>query len=111
MIKIRKKSNIVGARNGSNNNNMKGSEKGCLKVNVNVNVNVNNHSIKKHKPSLPERSPLLAARKRITTATGAGGIMLENLRRTKSDIPKSAIPKHVFRNKVRRYKLLDEVSS
>lgn len=109
MIKIRKKSNIVGARNGSNNNNMKGSEKGCLKVNVNVNVN--NHSIKKHKSSSPERSPLLAARKRITTATGAGGIMQENLRRTKSDIPKSAIPKHVFRNKVRRYKLLDEVSS
>ncbi|CAI9116187.1 OLC1v1017274C1 [Oldenlandia corymbosa var. corymbosa] len=113
ITRIKKKSvnSNIGARDG---NNSKNSEKGSLNK-----VNVTNHSIKKQKSSSPERSPaLLAARKRITTATGTaaaggggGGTMKENLRRTKSDIPGSVIYKHVFKNKVRRYKLLDEVSS
>lgn len=60
-----------------------------------------NGPIKKQKS--PERSP--STRKRIITA----GWMEERLRRTNSE--GSAITKHVFRNKVRRYKLLDEVSS
>lgn len=60
-----------------------------------------NGPIKKQKS--PERSP--TTRKRII----ASGCMEERLTRTNSE--GSGITKHVFRNKVRRYKLLDEVSS
>ncbi|KAH7524312.1 hypothetical protein FEM48_Zijuj06G0106100 [Ziziphus jujuba var. spinosa] len=56
-------------------------------------------------PSLPVS---VSTRKRIIT----NGAKEEKLRRTRSEeISKGGITKHVFRNKVRRYKLLDEVSS
>ncbi|XP_042497981.1 uncharacterized protein LOC122076636 [Macadamia integrifolia] len=54
----------------------------------------------------PDRSSL--ARKRINPS----GCLEKTLRRTKSEeIQKSGIIKQVFRGKVRRYKLLEEVSS
>ncbi|KAJ0085829.1 uncharacterized protein LOC116138500 [Pistacia vera] len=54
----------------------------------------------------PERSP--STRKRIIT----NGALEEKLRRTRSEeISNKEITKPVYRNKVRRYKLLDEVSS
>ncbi|XAR48517.1 hypothetical protein NMG60_11031366 [Bertholletia excelsa] len=58
----------------------------------------------------PEGSPPSAGRGRIVAG---GGGLAERLRRTKSEEIWSGggIKKHVFRNKVRRYKLLDEVSS
>lgn len=68
------------------------------------------------KPKSPEtRSPsvLVSTRKRIVT----NGALEERLRRTRSEnmINSSntitGAAKQVFRNKVRRYKLLDEVSS
>lgn len=68
----------------------------------------------------PERLPVLAAaRKRITTTTRSDDhAEEEKLRRTKSEEISNGrtnagrlIKKTVFRNKVRRYKLLDEVSS
>ncbi|KAG4954827.1 hypothetical protein HKD37_14G040988 [Glycine soja] len=74
------------------------------------------------KPKSPEssRSPsasnsppksslvLVSTRKRIVT----NGALEERLRRTRSEnITRSGTTKQVFRNKVRRYKLLDEVSS
>ncbi|KAJ7958943.1 Zinc ion-binding protein [Quillaja saponaria] len=59
----------------------------------------------------PPTSPsvLGSARKRIITNIG----IEENLRRTKSEeiSNRIGVSKQVFRNKVRRYKLLDEVSS
>ncbi|XP_027332749.1 uncharacterized protein LOC113847705 [Abrus precatorius] len=59
----------------------------------------------------PSKSPsvLVSTRKRIVT----NGALEERLRRTRSeDITNtSGATKQVFRNKVRRYKLLDEVSS
>lgn len=77
------------------------NEKGSSKLNV-----ISNHSVKKQRS--PERSsPLLAARKRITTSSA----VQESLRRTKSDISNSGMKKHVSKNRVRRYKLLEEVSS
>jgi len=59
--------------------------------------------------SPPKSSPVLVStRKRIVT----NGTLEERLRRTRSeDITRSGATKQVFRNKVRRYKLLDEVSS
>ncbi|XP_028771816.1 uncharacterized protein LOC114729040 [Neltuma alba] len=60
----------------------------------------------------PSSSPsvVVSTRKRIVTNGG----LEERLRRTKSeDIPNTSriVTRQVFRNKVRRYKLLDEVSS
>ncbi|XP_054788275.1 uncharacterized protein LOC129294150 isoform X1 [Prosopis cineraria] len=58
----------------------------------------------------PPSSVLISPRKRIVTDGG----LEERLRRTKSeDISNTSriITRQVFRNKVRRYKLLDEVSS
>ncbi|KAF3445992.1 hypothetical protein FNV43_RR11170 [Rhamnella rubrinervis] len=58
----------------------------------------------------PSLSPpvSVSTRKRIIT----NGAKEEKLRRTRSeDISNGGITKQVFRNKVRRYKLLDEVSS
>ncbi|OIW16611.1 hypothetical protein TanjilG_02817 [Lupinus angustifolius] len=71
-------------------------------------------TMKLHK-SQEARSPisqpvLISTRKRIIT----NGALEEKLRRTKSEDIKNksgGATKHVFRNKVRRYKLLDEVSS
>ncbi|RDY14374.1 hypothetical protein CR513_00567, partial [Mucuna pruriens] len=60
--------------------------------------------------SPPKSSPVLVStRKRIVT----NGALEERLRRTRSDdiSNTNASTKQVFRNKVRRYKLLDEVSS
>ncbi|KAM7514517.1 hypothetical protein LguiA_004100 [Lonicera macranthoides] len=70
----------------------------------NLQLQINNRPIKKQRS--PEHSPPASAgRKRITTI----GVMeeREKLRRSKS----MDLSKHVFRSKVRRYKLLDEVSS
>nr|XP_009602565.1 uncharacterized protein LOC104097666 [Nicotiana tomentosiformis] len=51
-----------------------------------------------------ERSPSMAARKRVTIE--------EKIRRTKSEeISNRGITRKVLKNRVRRYKLLDEVSS
>ncbi|CAL0317844.1 unnamed protein product [Lupinus luteus] len=61
-------------------------------------------------PSPSSQPVLISTRKRIIT----NGALEERLRRTKSeDITNTSVgtPKQVFRNKVRRYKLLDEVSS
>ncbi|XP_052201666.1 uncharacterized protein LOC127807673 [Diospyros lotus] len=69
----------------------------------------------KKKQASPEGSPspsgAAAAQKRAAAA--AAGSLKERLRRTKSDqdIAAGRITKPVYRNKVRRYKLLDEVSS
>ncbi|KAK7385367.1 hypothetical protein VNO78_31083 [Psophocarpus tetragonolobus] len=59
--------------------------------------------------SPPKSSPILVStRKRIVT----NGALEDRLRRTRSeDITRTGATKQVFRNKVRRYKLLDEVSS
>ncbi|GMN40097.1 hypothetical protein TIFTF001_009325 [Ficus carica] len=55
----------------------------------------------------PAPAPAVKARKRIIT----NGAKEERVRRTRSeDISNVGITKQVFRNKVRRYKLLDEVS-
>ena len=63
-----------------------------------------NSPIKKQRS--PERSPSI--RRRLIT----NGKLEEKLRRTKSEeILNNGITKQVFRNKVRRYKLLEEVSS
>ncbi|KAJ4965755.1 hypothetical protein NE237_017604 [Protea cynaroides] len=75
------------------------AQRGSLKLNL-------------QSPTKKQRSPeqSSAARKRII----ASGCLEDTLRRTKSEeIPKtgSGIIKQVFRGKVRRYKLLDEVSS
>lgn len=73
-------------------------------------------AIKKQKS--PEKSPsttvaaaVAVARKRNITSTES---VEERIRRTRSEEvsnPSGGIMKQVFRNKVRRYKLLDEVSS
>nr|XP_027090979.1 uncharacterized protein LOC113711935 isoform X2 [Coffea arabica] len=108
VMKVAKKKSVHGGNGGGNGNLQRSnssikSEKGSPKLSV---IIKNNRSIKKQKS--PERSsPLLAARKRITT----GSAVQESLRRTKSDISNSGMKKHVFKNRVRRYKLLDEVSS
>ncbi|XP_019174137.1 PREDICTED: uncharacterized protein LOC109169711 [Ipomoea nil] len=60
----------------------------------------------KTNPSPEQSPPSVVARKRV--AAGGGGSIEERLRRTKSE---NGIVKPVFRNKVRRYKLLEEVSS
>ncbi|XP_019156642.1 PREDICTED: uncharacterized protein LOC109153241 isoform X2 [Ipomoea nil] len=79
----------------------------CLRLkNAPPKLQVKNRPVvSKQKSVSPESSP--AAVKGVAAAAGRGGIE-ERLRRTKSD---SGIVRHVFRNKVRRYKLLDEVSS
>ncbi|XP_031124415.1 uncharacterized protein LOC116027125 [Ipomoea triloba] len=86
---------------GGNNIRMGGS---CLRLkNAPPKLQVKNRPVlSKQKSVSPESSP--AAVKGVAAAAG----MEERLRRTKSD---SGIVRHVFRNKVRRYKLLDEVSS
>lgn len=93
---------------GGGNIRMGGS---CLRVkNAPPKLQVKNHPVvvNKQKSVSPESSPpSLAAAKGVAGAAARGGIE-EKLRRTKSD---SGIVRHVFRNKVRRYKLLDEVSS
>ncbi|PSS31599.1 Ferredoxin/ferredoxin--NADP reductase [Actinidia chinensis var. chinensis] len=67
-------------------------------------------SIKKLQRS-QEGSPLPAGRKRVID--GSGGEVDERLTRTKSEEVSNmgGVNKPVFRNKVRRYKLLEEVSS
>ncbi|KAF8023352.1 hypothetical protein BT93_F0757 [Corymbia citriodora subsp. variegata] len=57
----------------------------------------------------PERilSPTTPNRRRIITR----GELEEKLRRTRSEEISHVVPRQGFRNKVRRYKLLDEVSS
>ncbi|XP_027148736.1 uncharacterized protein LOC113749246 isoform X1 [Coffea eugenioides] len=108
VMKVAKKKSVHGGNGGGNGNLQRSNssiknEKGSPKLSV---IIKNNRSIKKQKS--PERSsPLLAARKRITT----GSAVQESLRRTKSDVSNSGMRKHVFKNRVRRYKLLDEVSS
>ncbi|KAK8501055.1 hypothetical protein V6N12_000162 [Hibiscus sabdariffa] len=61
------------------------------------------------KPMSEERSSPTTKRKRIVT----NACLEEKLRRTKSEemSKNGIITTHVFRNKVRRYKFLDEVSS
>ncbi|EOY15393.1 hypothetical protein QUC31_000522 [Theobroma cacao] len=79
---------------------LKGSQRNNLKLQLIKNP------IKK--PKSPEKSPTTTRKRIITNAR-----LEEKLRRTKSEeISNSGlITRHVFRNKVRRYKLLDEVSS
>ncbi|GAV66809.1 hypothetical protein CFOL_v3_10319 [Cephalotus follicularis] len=62
------------------------------------------------KPRSPDKSSSPSTRKRINITDH--GASEEKIRRTKSEeIANSKIIKHVFKNKVKRYKLLDEVSS
>ena len=97
-----------------------GNHGGLKNVKGSVKLHDIKNSIKKQRS--PERSPLLAARKRITTTsttntttTTTRDAMAENLRRTKSEEitnrGNGMIRKPLLRSKVRRYKLLDEVSS
>lgn len=83
--------------NGDNQGGLK-SQRGSLELQI-------NSPIKKQKSA--ERSP--STRRRIIPN---GRLEDKLIRRTKSDdISNNGITKLVFRNKVRRYKLLDEVSS
>ncbi|XWS25348.1 hypothetical protein CRYUN_Cryun27aG0061400 [Craigia yunnanensis] len=81
--------------------------KGSQRNTNNLKLQVTKNPIKK--PKSPEKLSPSTTRKRIIT----NACLEEKLRRTKSeDISNSGlITRHVFRNKVRRYKLLDEVSS
>ncbi|EEF48594.1 conserved hypothetical protein [Ricinus communis] len=74
----------------------------------NLQLQVINSPIKKQRS--PERSPQTTRRRLISNGRLEE---IKLIRRTKSeDISNNnGITKHVFRNKVRRYKLLDEVSS
>ncbi|KAJ4701421.1 Zinc ion binding protein [Melia azedarach] len=87
-------------KNSGHGGGMKGQQRSSLQLQL-------NKPIKKQKS--PERSP--PTRKRIIT----NGALEEKLRRTKSEVISNnnrvIVRKPVFRNKVRRYKLLDEVSS
>ncbi|XP_043713652.1 uncharacterized protein LOC122662152 [Telopea speciosissima] len=96
---------------GKNNNNRKinNSRNDVL---MGVKAQRGNHlQLHLQSPMKKQRSPdrsSTAARKRLI----ASGCLEETLRRTKSEeIQKSGIIKQVFRGKVRRYKLLEEVSS
>ncbi|KAI8013411.1 hypothetical protein LOK49_LG05G03071 [Camellia lanceoleosa] len=93
-------------KKNDNHGGLKKGHKGNLQLQV-------SSPIKKQR--LPEESPsVAAARKRTTTGGGGGGSVEKRLRRTKSEEISNnggIITKQVFRNKVRRYKLLDEVSS
>ncbi|XWS14940.1 hypothetical protein CRYUN_Cryun35bG0051600 [Craigia yunnanensis] len=81
---------------------LKGSQR-----NNNLKLQLIKNPIKKPK-SAEKLSPITTRKRIITNAR-----LEEKLRRTKSEkISNSGlITRHVFRNKVRRYKLLDEVSS
>lgn len=68
---------------------------------------VNGGRIKKEKSPEGTSSPTTPVRRRIITK----GELEEKLRRTRSEEMAHAVPRQGFRNKVRRYKLLDEVSS
>ncbi|XP_060199007.1 uncharacterized protein LOC132627599 [Lycium barbarum] len=89
-----------------NENNRIGSTspKGKLKGSSNLKLEL----IKKN-PIKLQKSPSLAARKRVTVD---GVNMEEKIRRTKSEeISNRGITRKVLKSRVRRYKLLDEVSS
>lgn len=84
-------------KKGDNQAGLSKSHRGTLQLQI-------NSPIKKQRS--PERSPSI--RRRLIT----NGRLEEKLRRTKSEeILNNGITKQVLRNKVRRYKLLDEVSS
>ncbi|XP_022768411.1 uncharacterized protein LOC111312435 [Durio zibethinus] len=74
--------------------------------NNNIKLQLIKNPIKK--PKSPEKSPITTRKRIITNAR-----LEEKLRRTRSEEVSNSglITRHVFRNKVRRYKLLDEVSS
>ncbi|KAG5543883.1 hypothetical protein RHGRI_016591 [Rhododendron griersonianum] len=98
---IKKKKKLI---NGSGSDHNHGGQKGSSPFQIPVNT-----PIKKLIRS-PEESPAAAtARKRLITGGGLEG----RLTRTKSQEISNGgtLTKQVFRNKVRRYKLLDEVSS
>lgn len=79
------------------------SPKGKIKSCCNLKVQV----IKKN-PNKLQKSPLLAARKRVII----DDVNIEEKMRTKSEeISNRGITTKVIKNRVRRYKLLDEVSS
>jgi hypothetical protein len=102
---IKKKKKLI---NGSGSDNNLGGQRG-QRGNLQTQVSI---PIKKQLRS-PEESPAAAAaavaRKRLVN----GGDVEGRLTRTKSEEISNGgtIKKQVFRNKVRRYKLLDEVSS
>ncbi|XVF64866.1 hypothetical protein PTKIN_Ptkin09bG0201000 [Pterospermum kingtungense] len=77
--------------------------------NLKLQVIKNNPNNIKIKPTSPEKLSPSTTRKRIIS----NARLEEKLRRTKSEeiSNRGIITRHVFRNKVRRYKLLDEVSS
>ncbi|GAA0140541.1 hypothetical protein LIER_42622 [Lithospermum erythrorhizon] len=103
---------IKGRRCGGGDDRMQNSPKGeknkglaTMKLKL-----INNKAIKKLKSTSPPRPPV--SRKRIDVE---GSDVKEKLRRTRSEgalqrSNSTIIRKHVFKNKVRRYKLLDEVS-
>ncbi|KAL4335811.1 hypothetical protein GQ457_07G024000 [Hibiscus cannabinus] len=69
------------------------------------NKNLKQQSV--NRPESPEKRPPCTARKRIIS----NARLEEKLRARKSKEGGGHITRHVFRNKVQRYKLLDEVSS
>ncbi|CAK7347223.1 unnamed protein product [Dovyalis caffra] len=84
-------------KDGDNQGGLLRNHRGTLQLQI-------NSPIKKQRS--PERSP--STRRRLIT----NGKLEEKLRRTRSEeISNNGITRQVFRNKVRRYKLLDEVSS
>ncbi|KAL2317651.1 hypothetical protein Fmac_031527 [Flemingia macrophylla] len=111
-------SRIKKIRNGAQNIGVKKGVKGSvLHLQIQKPIKKSKSSESSRSPSAstspPKSSPVLVStRKRIVT----NGALEERLRRTRSeDITNrthgATATKQVFRNKVRRYKLLDEVSS
>ncbi|GMI90993.1 hypothetical protein HRI_002768600 [Hibiscus trionum] len=92
-----------------NSNNRKG---GCNNQGAGFKGVLRNKNLEQqfvNRPKSPEKRPPCTARKRIIS----NARLEEKLRARKSKEVSNGghITKHVFRNKVRRYKLLDEVSS
>ncbi|MBA0566052.1 hypothetical protein Golob_010902 [Gossypium lobatum] len=63
------------------------------------------------KPKSPEKRPPSTARKRIISNARLEEQFRTTMRKSEEISKGGHITRHVFRNKVRRYKLLDEVSS
>ncbi|XP_022752798.1 uncharacterized protein LOC111301433 [Durio zibethinus] len=114
--KSQNSSNSSASCKGNNNDDSKNKKKGDNHGAAGLKGSQRNNNLKPQpiknpikNPKSAEKLPPSTIRKRIITHAR----LEEKLRRLKSEeISNSAlITRHVFRNKVRRYKLLDEVSS
>ncbi|XWS21436.1 hypothetical protein CRYUN_Cryun30bG0054500 [Craigia yunnanensis] len=102
-----KDNNEDDVKNKKKGDNHQAGLKGSQRNTNNLKLQLNKNPIKK--PKSPEKLSPSTTRKRIIT----NARLEEKLRRTKlKEISNGGhITRHVFRNKVRRYKLLDEVLS